>query len=169
MDFGVGLKQFDTNLGIAYSPYATKALGKQLWVVKKTFSYYLDNEQNRRVVVPEGYLTDGASVPRPFWSIVPPWGDYGQAAVMHDWLCEYLRVWDTREGRWIKITRDECDSIFNEAMKTLGVSDRLRKVMYGAVVTYGHLASIIYESYDPEKRKVEEELMLHYQTTKEWW
>lgn len=169
MEFGVGLKQFDANLGIAYSPYATQALGKQLWVVKKAFNFYLDDKQKRRVVVPEGYLTDGASVPRPFWSFVPPWGDYGQAAVMHDWLCEYLRVWDTERGEYIKITRDECDSIFNDAMRSLGVSNTTRKLMYGAVKAYSHLASVVYESYDPEKRRVEQELLGLYQTTKEWW
>jgi hypothetical protein len=27
--------------------------------------------------VPAGYLTDGDSVPRVFWSLIPPWGAYG--------------------------------------------------------------------------------------------
>lgn len=169
MEFGIGLKQFDTNLGIAYSPYASDALGKQLWVVKKDFNFFLDAEQNRRVVIPRGYLTDGASVPRPFWSFVPPWGQYGQAAVMHDWLCEYLRVWDTKEAKWIKITREECDNIFNDAMRSLGVSNTTRRIMYGAVKAYSHLASVVYESYDPKKREIEKELLSHYQLTKEWW
>lgn len=169
MEFGIGLKQFDTNLGIAYSPYASKLLGRQLWVVKKDFNFYLDTEQNRRVVVPRGYLTDGASVPRPFWSIVPPWGDYGQAAVMHDWLCEYLRVWNTYEYKYEKITRSQADSTFNEAMSALDVKSSTRKLMYGAVVAYGHLASIVNESFDQRKNEVEKELLLHYQTTGEWW
>lgn len=169
MEFGIGLKQFDTNLGIAYSPYASKALGKQLWVVKKDFNFFLDAEQNLRVVVPRGYLSDGASVPRPFWSIVPPWGDYGQAAVMHDWLCEYLRVWNTKEAKYEKITRSQADNYFNDAMRALDVKTSTRRIMYGAVKAYSHLASVGYESYDPRKCEIENELLSHYQLTNEWW
>lgn len=169
MEFGVGFRQFDTHLGIAYSPYASEILGRQLWVVKKDFSFYLDDEQRKRAVIPRGYLTDGASVPRPLWSLIPPWGSYGQAAVMHDWLCEYLRVWDTKENKWIPITRDECDNIFNIGMKALGVPNTTRRVMYSAVKVYSHMASKVYQSFDPEKHKVEQELLAHYQTTGEWW
>ena len=169
MEFGVGFRQFDTDLGVAFSDYATKSLDKNYWVVKKDFNFFLDDKQNRRVVVPKGYLTDGASVPRPFWSIIPPWGEYGQAAVMHDWLCEYLRVWDTAEGVWVPITREECDNIFNNAMRALGVSNTKRRIMYNAVKIYSHIASVVNQTFDPEKRKVELELLGYYESTNEWW
>ena len=35
-----------------------------------------------------GYKTDGASIPRIFWSLYPPYkSEYFTACVIHDWLC----------------------------------------------------------------------------------
>ena len=42
-----------------------------------------------RIVVPAGYLSDFASVPRFFWRILPPSGWYRWAAVLHDFLYTY--------------------------------------------------------------------------------
>ena len=36
------------------------------------------------VTVPAGFDTDGASVPRVFWSVLDPFGPYFKAAVIHD-------------------------------------------------------------------------------------
>ena len=41
------------------------------------------------VVVPKGYKTNGANIPRMFWSIVPPFKPkYLPAIVVHDYLCD---------------------------------------------------------------------------------
>ena len=41
------------------------------------------------VEVPKGYKTNGANVPRIFWSIFPPNSpEYLSAAVVHDYLCD---------------------------------------------------------------------------------
>ncbi|ECP8719475.1 DUF1353 domain-containing protein [Campylobacter jejuni] len=40
-------------------------------------------------VVPKGFKTDGASIPRLFWSLFPPFkSEYFSACVIHDYLCE---------------------------------------------------------------------------------
>jgi hypothetical protein len=37
------------------------------------------------IKVPKGFLSDGASVPRPFWAIFSPFnGDYFEAALIHE-------------------------------------------------------------------------------------
>lgn len=59
---GIDFERYDTNLGIEYSSYASEKLGRDLWVVKRSFNYWLDGGQIRRISVPAGYLTDGASV-----------------------------------------------------------------------------------------------------------
>lgn len=50
------------------------------------------------ITVPEGYTTNGADIPRVFWSIVPPFKPkYLPAIVVHDYLCdrgEYLKADD---------------------------------------------------------------------------
>ena len=98
------------------------------WVVRKEFSYYLDddNEDSEKIVVPTGYVTDFASVPRAFWKIVPKWGKYGSAAVIHDYL------YDTQ-----KKSRKESDKIFLNGMRILGVPKWKRYGMYWSVRIFG--------------------------------
>lgn len=38
------------------------------------------------VTVPKGFVTDFASIPRVFWSVLPPDGTYTYGAVIHDYL-----------------------------------------------------------------------------------
>lgn len=77
--------------------------------------------------VPKGTQTDGASVPRFFWSLYPPFsGKYRKAAVVHDVFCQ------TRERAWHAVHR-----MFYDAMVTAGVDDITAKAMYGAVYAFG--------------------------------
>jgi hypothetical protein len=39
------------------------------------------------ITVPAGFIFDGASTPRIFWSIVPPFKCTKEASCVHDWLC----------------------------------------------------------------------------------
>lgn len=140
-------------LDTRYDAYASEVLGKDHWRILTSFSYKIDEECH--VTVPEGYLTDGASVPKVFWNIIPPWGKYGQAAVVHDILCEYLTV--VKNGRPERITRARCDEILNEAMYALGVPDATRMTIYGAVCAY----RLTFGTQDPSstslKRRLEAE------------
>jgi hypothetical protein len=43
-------------------------------------------EKYKPVTVPVGFVTDFASIPRAFWSLLRPDGIYAYAAVIHDWL-----------------------------------------------------------------------------------
>lgn len=162
----VDFKEFDGSLDVQYSKLAFEELGKHYWVVKKAFS--MDLGIDRRVYIPKGYLSDGASVPGVFQRLIPPWGKYSQAAVMHDWLCEYLLIWDDNLEDWISISRSDCDALFNTGMRILRVKKSLRVVMFNAVRAYGHLASIVYKSYDPKKAEVERRLLEHYSETGVW-
>lgn len=90
------------------------------WLLLEDFAY--DSDLLKRiVVVPAGFLTDFASVPRGLWNILPK-TEYGQAAVVHDFLCRYGEV-----------TRKEADLVFKEALEHLGASSRRVKVMYWGV------------------------------------
>lgn len=156
--------KFSNGLGIAYSDYASRLLKKAFWVVEESFVYHIDAE--RYIYVPAGYLTDGASVPRGLWALIPPWGEYGQACVVHDYLCEYLQIWkgDVRT----LITRKDCDQIFLQCMLDLGVSQFKAKTMYRCVRLYAGLASVKYHSFDLAKNKVETQLRDMYHNSKRW-
>lgn len=77
-------------------------------------------------LVPAGFETDFASIPRIFWNILPPIGSYAQAAVVHDYL------YQTR-----KISRKEADLTFLLLMKSDGVNFLIRTIMYWAVRLFG--------------------------------
>ncbi len=81
-----------------------------------------------RIIVPRGFITDCASIPRVFWSVLPPFGRYAPASWVHD----YLYVSQER-------SRSEADYIFREAMKVLGVPWYKRNAMYCAVRIGGYI------------------------------
>lgn len=152
----VSFTKFDAELMLAYDAKASKRLGKDYWRVLKGFRYYLGTKgSNRWVWVPAGYLTDGASVPQIFWSLIPRWGAYGQAAVVHDILCEYLTV--TEDGVPKRITRLEADDILLEAMHVLEVPELKAHAISAAVDLYRTVTRTSKPSNDPVKRQLEAE------------
>jgi len=97
------------------------------WRLVEPFEFYFDDEDGRKIIkVPAGFVTDFASVPRIFWNILPPWGKYGKAAVVHD-FCYGTGCY----------SRKKCDRIFYKGMQVLGVPWWKRKIMYWAVRLFG--------------------------------
>jgi hypothetical protein len=78
------------------------------------------------IVVPAGFVTDLASVPRILTNIVPADGPWVKAAVIHD----YLYATHGINGLY---TRKQADGILREAMGVLGVSPFYRTVIYSGV------------------------------------
>jgi hypothetical protein len=78
--------------------------------------------EGKEIIAPAGFITDFASVPRVLWSILPPFGPYSRAAVIHD----YLYVVGGCE-------RSYADAIFLDAMKSIGVNIVTRRLMYWGV------------------------------------
>lgn len=103
------------------------------WWVNEPFEYWIDD--NTFVRVEPGFITDFASVPRIFWNILPPWGKYGEAAVIHDHLYRTLGEVESLESKNGKkhLTRWQCDLVFRRAMKDLGVAAWKRWVMWAGV------------------------------------
>lgn len=74
------------------------------------------------VEVPKGFVTDLASIPRPFWSLLRPDGEYTYAAIIHDYLY------------WVQRTdRATADSIFWSAMQDFGIDSVTAGSIFGAV------------------------------------
>ena len=100
------------------------------WRLVFGFGYDVGYEgSSDRVSIPAGFVTDFASSPPPIWWLIPPWGKYGKAAVVHD----YLYQTKTR-------TRKQTDDIFREAMIVLSVNPVRVFLMYWAVRLFGWLA-----------------------------
>lgn len=139
---------------IQYASKESDILEDDYWRVMDGFRYFVNEKGSKAWVdIPPGYLIDGASVPRPFWNIIPPWGDYGAAAIVHDRLCEYLTLM-TPEGPK-RITRKRCDQILDEAMQVLGVDDVSRSVIYHAVSAYRIVSGTDQPQLNREKQLLE--------------
>lgn len=74
------------------------------------------------VSVPVGFVTDFASIPRVFWTVLRPDGEYTYPAILHDYLY------------WRQTTsRSDADLIFKFAMGEFGITPAVIDTVYAAV------------------------------------
>ncbi|WP_079906817.1 DUF1353 domain-containing protein [Salmonella enterica] len=117
-------------------PAILEMLGHYNWRVYEPFEFYLSDDNSDVISVPAGFITDLASVPRIFWTLLPPDGKYAKAAIIHDWMYDNaLR------------TKKEADKIFLDGMTVLGVPKWKRMVMYWAVRVFGRGSYIKVSGY----------------------
>lgn len=98
-----------------------------------------------RLVVPEGFNHDFASVPRPLWWFISPI-DLGLATVFHDWLYRHAgevetlgrrpgsSEWDSIETPWV---RRDADRLFARMMRESDVTRFRRRTAFRAVHWFG--------------------------------
>lgn len=86
-----------------------------------------DLDIGKTVEVPAGFVTDGPSIPRLFWAIMPVWGSWARAGVIHDYLC--CRIAMGRPHGAV-LTRRDADRAFNRAMRACGVGTISRTLLY---------------------------------------
>lgn len=96
--------------------------GASDWKLEERLVYKSDLWPNQ-IIVPAGFVTDLASIPRLFRPLIPQNGKHRLAAIVHDYLCR----------EWNAAHRPLADRIFLEAMELLGVRWWRRKAMYYAV------------------------------------
>ena len=83
----------------------------------------------REVTAPVGFVTDLASIPRVFFSLLRPDGQYTYPAIVHDYL-----YWTQDRPR------AECDMILKLGMEDFDVSAATINAIYVAVRTGGNLS-----------------------------
>lgn len=99
------------------------------WLLEKHFKMVLIVDgRYTNIIAPKGFKTNFASIPQWAWSLIgAPWGRYGKAAVIHDFVYQ--------KGVY---TRKECDFIFLLGMEACQVERLKRYSMYYAVRLGGH-------------------------------
>lgn len=120
--------------------------------VSYTYEWELEGYPRQRLRVPKGFQFDGASVPRPLWSItgIRPDGLHRAAALVHDYLYEYegklppgSHTYLDTDGEWKSIdyrwTRKEADRIFCRLLSEGEVGGLKRRLMYYSVRLFGWL------------------------------
>lgn len=110
-------------------PQITKLITRKKGKVFELVQDFIYDVNGYRITVPKHFLTDYASVPKPFQVIIHKEGKHSEAAVVHDYL--YSRYNDTG------INRTLADKIFLFIMKESGVPLTRRWTMYLAVRNFG--------------------------------
>lgn len=100
---------------------------------------FIEASKLSKVLVPKGFVTDLASIPPIFYSLLRPDGEFAYAAIIHDYL-----YWE-QAG-----VRAQADEILKAAMQDLGVNRLKIEAIYAAVSAKGQKA------WDENKRLKEE-------------
>ena len=117
-------------MSLVFSSLVVEHTGPNRWKLAVPLHYTPTDAPS--VVVPAGFECDLASIPRPFWSLLSPQGNYAKAAVLHDWLY-------TVAAPRSDAARLAADRAFLKAMKEEGVRWLARTIMYRAVRRFGGL------------------------------
>ena len=96
----------------------------------------LEDYVSPEITIPKSFLTDGATVPRIFWCLIPPYHRYLPAAIIHDYQCD------------LGVDRHFALKLFRTNLLRLGISAKYRFVMY-----YGIKAYIYWLAFKEEVRK----------------
>ncbi|RTL25326.1 MAG: DUF1353 domain-containing protein [Burkholderiales bacterium] len=81
------------------------------------------------VEVPRGFVTDLASIPRVFWSLLRPDGAYTYPAIIHDYMY------------WTQVhERQVADDVFLAGMRDMNIDESTCKAIHFAVRQFGQSA-----------------------------
>ncbi|MFD0000507.1 DUF1353 domain-containing protein [Nocardia sp. NPDC127526] len=98
------------------------------WLLREPLVY---RAEEREFAVPFGFRTDFASVPRALVWLIPRYGVYTRAAILHDYLI-----------RSAMVSKADADGLFRRALREAGVSVPRRWMMWAAVRFASRLAGI---------------------------
>jgi hypothetical protein len=104
--------------------YIYNSKGRKQFLTLEDRTFYLSDGSS--IKVPYGFQTDLVTSPRFIWPIIPPFGNWINAAILHDYL--YVN----RIG-----TRKKADKEFLLQLEKDGVKKWIRYIMYGYVRLLG--------------------------------
>lgn len=102
-----------------------------MWALLKPIGWVPDDPASKLqpVSVPSGFVTDFASIPRAFYSLLRPDGEYTYPAIVHDYLY------------WTQLrTRSESDDVFRLMMQEFKIGSGTVRIIYNAVRKFGQSA-----------------------------
>ena len=107
---------------------------RNLWKVRSPLTYY-SAKLDKTITVPDGFVTNLASIPRIAWIVIPTDDRHIiDASVVHDYLYSGL------DPQAAEFTRPHSDLVLREACKVLGAPLWYREAVYHAVRLFGGLA-----------------------------
>ena len=112
--------------------------GTDLFNIFHSFYYHVGSKDSGDwVFIDQGVPTDGNSRPWFFGWLVPQFGRYTKAAVIHDKLYAHPWVYVSRLDEQLRVSRKEADKIFLEALLVLGCPPKLARFEYRMLRMFG--------------------------------
>lgn len=70
------------------------------WEILENWEFPLPD--GKRIIIPKGFIFDGASIPRAFWNVLSPTGLLFIPAIIHDFAYRYDYLWVREEDGSIR-------------------------------------------------------------------
>lgn len=94
----------------------------EIKIDKKVLFSLLEQQQVNGYIIPVGFVTDFASVPRSLWNILPPIGKHNRAALLHDYLyTENIGSRKKADELFLAVMIEDGVSVFTAWIMYLGV------------------------------------------------
>lgn len=116
---------FDGEEQLRYNKALSLSAGVPLWDTLPGFRYYIGEKGSKRWVdVESGFVTDGATIPRFLWWLLPPIEEYTQCTTLHDKLCSTYYIIELVDGveQRVPVTRKVIDQILKESMDVMEIT-----------------------------------------------
>ncbi|MET3596009.1 MULTISPECIES: DUF1353 domain-containing protein [Mesorhizobium] len=92
------------------------------YYTRDPLEWHSDTDTNHKVSVPIGFVTDLASIPSAFWTLLPKTASYTYAAIIHDYLY------------WTQpCSREDADNMLKAVMEELKVAELKIVTIYQGV------------------------------------
>jgi len=120
---------------------------QKVWHGRFNADFYCDSAIAGRVVIPKGFISDAASIPRIFWNILSDTDpDIEYPSFVHDLLYSVHGKLPDRT-----LTRKQCDQVIREQMIAVGASPLKYQPVYWALRLFGWHG---WNSHTPEYKLV---------------
>ena len=106
------------------------------WEIAEEFNFFINGVEYR---ISEGFIFDGASIPRLFWAVLSPTGILLVPGLVHDYVYRYQGLFSFIAGL-IPYTRKQSDQLFREIAISVNGFKAINKTAYFILRSCGKIA-----------------------------
>lgn len=107
------------------------------WTISRDWSFSLDGQE---YLIPEGFVFDGASIPKYFWNWLSPVGILLVPGLVHDYMYANEGLLKKDRTMTAKKTQKECDEIFRDVAIDINGFKIINWIAYYALRAFGWVA-----------------------------
>ncbi len=92
------------------------------WKLMENWKYELvaDDGKSNTIIIPKGFVFDGASIPRIFWFFLSPIGLLLIPALIHDYGYKYNQLWTIENGKPVAYMKEAGQKYWDNLFKYVG-------------------------------------------------